>query len=273
VTLPASLPISASQINTELNRASNASLSLLGGAELMLGGQTGAPNSISNFVSKANPTVVATPGVDTFGSSHSFTGVNFGPVYTGRIIFVQIFAFSSNQAISGADNITNINLGGDTNWPSPHGLWYYKHTGNSFTGLISLWSDVPSTTSGTISFTTGFNHACALVVWSLAGLPVASPYFDNGSFSASSSTLGTTLQVNNGGTIISGAVKARLGDPAWSINNLNLIGSGPTTSVNGDEYHYAWGMKNQMAANASQNVTWTASGGVEWAMEATSLNP
>lgn len=117
MTLPASGPISASNINLELRRASNATFNINGSLERALAGVLSGAISLSNFYGKTYPTSVSlnlTIGaVNISGTFHYgyFTSPPIGVISPGTLLsgnIVQMTANSSNVIKIGVENISAV---------------------------------------------------------------------------------------------------------------------------------------------------------------------
>lgn len=115
MTLPTNFPISASQINVELGRASGAQITLGGTAERALAGVPTGAISMSNFLGKSSSGFGISETdffVDQTGrATYTATGVSFGAADDTREIFIAgaIGDNDNNDA-----NIDNITIGGVT---------------------------------------------------------------------------------------------------------------------------------------------------------------
>lgn len=94
MTLPATFPISANQINVELGRSPNAQFNMLGASERALAGVPSGPISMANFLGKSAVTPVPKEasflhlGAGVSGLNHTYVGVPFGSPTPSRIVVV-----------------------------------------------------------------------------------------------------------------------------------------------------------------------------------------
>lgn len=109
MTLPASFPLSMSQINVELGRAPNATVSLAESAVRTLAGVPSGSISFSNLLGKAS---MSATGVDSGlsynssgsgGSANSFPSVN---VSGGQAPYTYSWSFTSNPQSASLANAT-----------------------------------------------------------------------------------------------------------------------------------------------------------------------
>ena len=99
MTLPASFPLSMSQINTELGRATNATTSLLESAVRTLAQVPSGPVAYSNLLGKASLTVVGVGDDQTYSSTPSggtATALPHVNVSGGQAPYTYAWSFTSN---------------------------------------------------------------------------------------------------------------------------------------------------------------------------------
>jgi len=99
VTLPASFPLSMSQVNTELGRATNATTSLLESATRTLAQVPSGPVSFSNLLGKASLTVTGNSDGRSYNSSGGAGNANSFPTVTvtgGQAPYTYSWTFTSN---------------------------------------------------------------------------------------------------------------------------------------------------------------------------------
>ncbi|MBZ9922596.1 hypothetical protein LB579_33615, partial [Mesorhizobium sp. BR1-1-7] len=92
------------------------------------------PTSFASKTALKIPHISGPTGVST---SHTVTGVNFGPVYTNRRLLVYVIAHGKNSGISTPTDvtITNFTVGGATGAPGPLTFWYF--TGEDSSTIFS----------------------------------------------------------------------------------------------------------------------------------------
>lgn len=110
MTLPASYPLSMSQINVELGRASNATTSLLESAVRTLAQVPSGPVSFSNLLGKSNLTATGVDSSRSYttagsgGNAQSFPSVN---VSGGQTPYTYSWSFTNNPQGAGLSNSTS----------------------------------------------------------------------------------------------------------------------------------------------------------------------
>lgn len=207
MTLPASFPISASQINVELGRSANVPFNLTGAEERALAGVPSGPISFSDFLGKS-----AASYVDTATGGKTFSGVSFGdPQSNRRIVCVLswVRATGLDTAISGAT------IGGVS--ATIHVQQNFGVEGRIGAAVFS--AVVPSGTSGTVSFNTSPGNAGSwfslLGVVRLLGASVSTTDVGTGTSSASA-----TLTVPTRGIVCAGAAFEKEEDANVTWSNI-----------------------------------------------------
>ncbi|WP_143748327.1 hypothetical protein [Mesorhizobium carmichaelinearum] len=153
----------------------------------------------TSFANKTALKIADTTGPSGVSTSHTFTGVNFGPEYTNRRLLVYVIAHGKTAGASVPANvqITNFTVGGVSGALSTLNFWYYTGSQASaiFSGVQSN-SFNPSGTSGTISFTTNIALDCSVIVFSMIGSNDQVSGGSNGNFK-NTSPISDTLTIND----------------------------------------------------------------------------
>jgi len=207
MTLPSSPPISASQINVELERSPSAFFDINGSAERALAQVPSGPISFSNFLGKS-----AVGNYTYLGSYTENTGsftINLGTVFSGRSIVVALgWSGTSGNGISNAAiNGTTASIVQD---------YIYDMVAYSVGAAILTAS--PPGTSGTLSISVPNITGVTASVWALKNAStVASAHKSaNGTgFSGASAPL--SLQSASGGIIVEGGSYYTPGSPAFNM--------------------------------------------------------
>lgn len=166
MTLQASFPLSASQINIELGRNATDPFDIQGVSERDLAGMPSGAISFSDFLGKSNQqlTIVDTQGPSGTTSNHNFT-CSFGPVIPSRQIMVFVFAHGKAQfSAPGAQLLLDNFTVGGVAVPGPVGFFFRSGASGvtDFTGVATGMAN-PSGTSGTIHFDTAISVNCTVV--------------------------------------------------------------------------------------------------------------
>ncbi|MGN6772615.1 MAG: hypothetical protein ACTHJQ_22615 [Rhizobiaceae bacterium] len=206
----------------------------------------------TDFASKQSVKQVDITALSAMGTSHSFTGVNFGADYTGRLIFVIAFAVSKQTTATSGWTFSNGTIGGVAGSGPGSMLWWQSGSGTTvFVGNATMWAS-PSGTSGTISFGTTQQTRCICVVLSIAN--GSSTTSDIGTKDANSTGGSFTLDIPANGVLISGATKAN----ANAITFTGVTGQGDQSPLSG--YRIAWGWDNRLSAQTGRTVSFTSTG-------------
>lgn len=149
--LPSSFPISVSQINVELGRASTAPFDIQGSAERALAGVPSGPISMSNFLGKSSYTALSMSFVNSYViSSTSATtisqGVSFGAADPNRRIFVAVSWGSSSKTFASSATIGGVAA-------TIHNSREVNGGGILVGGGAVISAAVPTGTSGTVAIT------------------------------------------------------------------------------------------------------------------------
>lgn len=147
MTLPASFPLSMSQINTELGRATNATTSLTESAVRTLAQVPSGPVSYSNLLGKASLTVTGNSNDQTYSSAGTGGTANAIPSVTvagGQSPYTYAWSFTSNP--QGA-TLSNANLQTCT-----VGKTYSANSSGSFSATLQC---VVTDNLGTVKTATG----------------------------------------------------------------------------------------------------------------------
>ncbi|TPN03802.1 hypothetical protein FJ973_29610 [Mesorhizobium sp. B2-1-3] len=218
----------------------------------------------TSFANKTALKIPATTGASGVSTSHSFAGVNFGPVFTNRRLLCYVIAHGKSAGVeTPADvTVTNFTVGGvpPVGGVAPLFFWYYAGTTDSavFSGVQSD-SFNPSGTSGTISFTTNIALNCSVIVFSMIGSNDIESGSSNGNFSEFS-PISDTLNVQNDATLITVGVQN---------SSATLTVSGCTkrsqfSPVAG--YQCVVGYDNHQAAQTGRAISISGSSGAATAM-------
>jgi hypothetical protein len=150
MTLPASFPLSVSQINVELGRPAGAAFNITGAAERALAGVPSGPISFSDFLGKTNSggsaasVLLLSSGVDI--NSGTANGVSFGDADAGRRIVVVIHSDGDGS------DYTGITIGGVSATIHEQRGHFGGGTGLH---LAIASAAVPSGTTGTVAISGG----------------------------------------------------------------------------------------------------------------------
>lgn len=147
MTLPASFPLSMSQINTELGRATNATTSLLESAVRTLAQRPSGSVGFNNLLGKASLTVTGNSDGRSYNSSGVGGNANSFPTVTivgGQAPYTYAWSFTSNP---NAASLTN----GTTATPTVS----KAYTANSVGAYSSTLQCVVTDNLGTVRTATG----------------------------------------------------------------------------------------------------------------------
>lgn len=147
MTLPASFPISKSQINVELGRAATDPFDIQGAEERELAGVPSGAISFSDFLGKS---AFAGSWLGTFSSNGtSVTGVDFGTAAASRRMFMAVHWYGSAGS-SDPVTISSASIGGvAATIHAQTGNW--NSATNQVYVLAIISAVVPTGTSGTVS--------------------------------------------------------------------------------------------------------------------------
>jgi hypothetical protein len=234
-----------------------------GGLERWLAEDASGSYSFSDFLSKAAVKVVHEE-TGTSGTSHSFSGVNFGVAVAGRRLTAMIVCVgkASGAEPAGSQPITNLVIGGVSAGADPE-LVYYQGGGGStvFVAGAIRGEVVASGTTGTVSFTTPIVTTPRLILVASQGTTTT----DVGAgFNASATTLAPLVDVASGGFIVGIAVKNDNNNMTWS--NITERGA-----ANVGSYRVEHGWSNRLASESGRVVGFSASGAAACAIGVLSL--
>ncbi len=206
----------------------------------------------TSFANKQSVKQVAITALSALGTSHSFPSVNFGANYSGRLIFVIVFAVSKQSADTSGWTITSGSIGGQSDL-GPGGM-VWRQNGSGSTVMVGNGTILaqPTGTSGTISFSTGAQTRCVCVVLSIASGATTATDFD--SANANSTGAAVSLDIPANGILISAAAKADTN----SIGFSGVTKRAETSPIAG--YQIAWGWDNRLSAETGRSVTFGSTG-------------
>lgn len=257
MTLPSSFPISASQINVELGRASNAAFDLQGTNERALAGIPSGAISFSDFLGKAWQSITQTDSrltADSGTSTRTFNSCALGPASTGRKI-TGVLLFHGDTSNDPTTSGWTCTVGGTSM------TGYGFATTGSGTGAAAgsgIFLGTPSGTSGNIVIA-GVNWTgvpLSIVVLDIEGYLVtpASSYSRQPSNGGSK----TSVIPSNGAAIVL-ASYGDTGGTTWT--NLTERGD---ESWNGSGNERSWAYDGSMPANGGLTISaspWSGANG------------
>jgi hypothetical protein len=166
MTLPASFPLSASEINIELGRAADAAFSITGAEERALAGVPTGPISFSDFLGKSSygAEFLQDTSQLTALSTYTFSGENFGAAASTREIFVGV----SWAAGALTRSISSATIGGVA--ATIQRQTNLSDSVSQSVGAAVIFAAVPTGTSGDIVITfSGGNTACVIGSYRVIG--------------------------------------------------------------------------------------------------------
>lgn len=211
--LPSSGTISASDINVELNKASDALINLDDADVRTLAQVPSGQISFSDLHGKANLHIVEYGG--QVGKNHIYADCDFGPEFSGRRVFVAIYTADG----IGAADIDDVVIGGVN--ATGHDAGYQDGTGN-LAGVGIFFADA-SGESGEVSFEVPVNVSSHIVVFTLGG-GVTSQFDTDTSRNDSNPGGSTTVDVDTDGIVITAYNSTNSLNPALVNSTRRLYG-------------------------------------------------
>lgn len=246
--LPSSFPISASQINVELGRATNYPFDPLGSAELALSGQAGAPNSWSNFLGKCNTGITKT--FSSFSGGNSWNSVPIGSAQTNRRLYIALIA---GYVANDPGNSPTLTVGG-----ANATLLGANSTGDASPANFATgeaWFSINATgTTANISASWASMSNFGILVMPTYGYTTFKGYeADGGAQGGSDGQVGSLLNTVNGGALLAVTTYSSVQSPTWAQltgqQTWTLGWSGSTSNTGG----LAW------LANITASQVWNVS--------------
>lgn len=254
MTLPASFPLSVSQINVELGRASNAAFDIQGTAERGLAQVPSGPIDFSDFLGKSLRGVVQTDSRlarDSGSSStHNYNAVDLGTATTNSHIL--IFAVHGDTGTNPGTNPTCTVAGSPINKRTADSTGD-DTSGSDATGTAIFEMDA-SAVGGTQNITIVWGATnVSIVVVRVTGYSFASPVFGS-----------------NAGTSFDGSATFNIPDKAVVLfiassgqSSADIVWGGDGIVERGQNTNYgagtnnvrSWAWQTEIPANASYDVT------------------
>lgn len=211
------------------------------------------------FIDERDPVTLVASSVDTTdrSGSYTFSGLNFGDDFTGRLL-VAVIALTSTNNVQQL-NQTSVTIGGSSATGDDSGDAASIDT----TGCcgMGVWSAQPSGTSGSVvvNFTSGTSQVCSIHLFALAGLSSATPFaqggFTSGVGETGISSGSSTLNVPAGGIIVGGVVRGN------NTNSITLSGITKVYETNIDTVHrIAVGYDSRLAAETGRSFGFSSTG-------------
>lgn len=145
-------------------------------------------------------------------TSHSFTGVSFGPTYSGRWMMALIFQQGTNAA---ANSITSLVIGGVSVSTLLYDHGEFRNSPAALIG-VALAQCQPSGVSGNITFTTPHGSKACVAMLSVSGFDLSSASSSNFSAAVTASSSSTTLTVPSSGLAVVGTTHYSSNSTSWS---------------------------------------------------------
>lgn len=234
MTLPASFPISASQINVELGRAAGAAFDMQGATERALAAVPSGAISMSDFLGKSRVSITQTDSRTTAATSHA--SVSFGSVEAGA--WVGVLAYHSDTG-SNPGITPTATIGGVA---ATRIVADSTGDGTSTATGVVLFTAQPGVSSGTVNVSWN-GLAVTIVVFKTIGYNLGAAYATN----KNSGTL--TLNIPATGFAVGGNQNDNgTGNITWT--NLTERGD---EAANNKVRGWAWDIS--MALQASRGIT------------------
>lgn len=261
MTLQASGVISAENINEELGRTAGATFSMDGDHERWLAEQSSGSFSFSDFYSQTACKVVDTATASGAGTSITFSNVNFGPEYSGRILIACVGLWSSLNKVL---NQSTCTIGGTATSGDDSG----ENLGSGPSVSGGVWAAEKSlTTSGDviINWTGGSASTGGLILLSAPGTMFAHAATGGWNGGGSGGTGGTqTLNIPANGLLIAAMMHA-------NTNNTTLTGVTERAEITiASSARLCVGFDNRKSVQTGDSVGASWSGSTAWGGEARS---
>lgn len=219
----------------------------------------------TDFHGKQSLKVVDQVGPSALGTTHSFTGVNFGTAYSGRSLHTLLFFMTKESDVTSGWEITGMSVGDLTQSGSIPMNWWQGGSGvDELAGTaMPSWQDV-SGSSGTISLNTGQKtRVYCVVVSSPSAFPTDFDDSDESDLSGVPGLIPNNVDVTSTGSGFSnGGVLSMC---CWrNVSQTLTLPTGATLkdTVSGvvTGYQVGWGWQNRLASETGREVKWGHSG-------------
>jgi hypothetical protein len=182
-------------------------------------------------------------------SQYSFADVNFGEDFTGRIIVVVAYLFSSGNDTLDQDTVT---IGGENATGADNG--YADADGAAGVGI---WAATPAGTSGTVVIDhigTGSAEGCVIKVLALSGVASETAHDTDSEFGNVDSG-SASLDIPENGILITGVARARHDRSVTLTGATELFDEG-FDSVG----RVVLAIDDSLPSESGRSVTWSATG-------------
>lgn len=268
MTLPASPPIKASDINIELGRAGNAAFDINGSAERTLAGVPSGAISFSDFLGKAAFSVsyLGNTASVSNNTTYTFSGESLGVAASSREIFV---AVSWNGGVA-LRTLSSATIGGISAT-----IQVQDGVSNGTTlslGAAIISAAVPTGTTGNIvcTFSGSGNTMCDIGKFRVVSkTAIIATAHDAPTTSNSVATTSVNINVGTNGALIAAYNNSDTGNVTWG--NITKQYEGDFTVAGG---HYSGALTTGLSSQVGRNITTSqnTSGGSGTAIAVISIN-
>jgi hypothetical protein len=230
--------------------------------------EVGASDPITiptDFSSKSSVKVIATASASASGTSHTFSGVNFGLAFSGRRLIACVGLYASGSVTL---NQTSCTIGGTSTVGDDAG----ENLGSGPSCGAGIWAGaVASGTSGNvvINWTGGAATHAGLILLSASGGFSTTAHDEvngaTGGGSGGSNTGTKSLNIPSNGILIASVMHANL-------NNTNLSGVTERSEITVGSGRLCVGFDNRKNSQTGDTLSASWSGSTAYGMEARSYS-